>query len=66
MPGQMTLGRTQLSPHFASMYAGRPTSVGLYFRVPRRWFCCRKPLVSTVTLKIVVALIANVQSAATV
>ncbi len=58
MPGQMILGRTQPSPHFSSRYPGRPTSVGLYCRVPRRWFCCRKPLVSTVTFSSVDALIA--------
>ena len=34
--------------------------------MPSRWFCCRNPLVSTVTFSNVDALIAYVQSAATV
>ena len=30
------LSMTQLPPHLASRYEGRPTSLGLYFLVPRR------------------------------
>lgn len=55
MPGHTTRGSTQLPEHFASMYDGNPTSVGLYLRVPSRWFCRENWFASTETFRMVAA-----------